>query len=202
MKYRIIITVILFIFSIIYIKHSILFIRNNDKLMKTLKEKQEIYNIKPVNAIITNQTIIPGINGKKINLEKSYNNMKSLNEFTESLLVFDIIKPSKSIKDYYDKVVVSGNQKINQISLITKLDNLYCYTINLTIKKECIQNNMYTILIHKINNNHLTNIKDILKNGIIIYLDSINEDDFNLITKYIKNNNYTIVPISTLISEM
>ena len=202
MKYKIIITVILFIFSFIYIKHSIQFIRNNDKLMKTLKEKQEIYNIQPVDAIMTNQTIIPGINGKSINLDKSYNNMKSLNEFKESLLVFDIIKPNKSIKDHYDKVIVSGNPKINQISVITELNNKYCYTDNLTIKKECILSNKYTILIHKINNNYLTNIKDILRNGIIIYLESIKEDEFNPLIKYIKNNNYNIVPIDTIISEM
>ena len=148
MKYKIIITVILFIFSVFYIKHSIYILKENDKLMKTIKEKQNEYNTLPVNTIITNNTIIPGINGKKVNIDKSYNNMKGLNEFRESLLVFDIIKPS--VSNIYNKVIVSGNQTINEISIITKLNNDYCYTENLTIKKECIQNNKYTILIHKI----------------------------------------------------
>ena len=200
MKYKIIITIILFIFSVFYIKHSIYILKENDKLMKTIKEKQNEYNTSPVNTIITNNTIIPGINGKKVNLDKSYNNMKGLNEFRESLLVFDIIKPS--VSNIYNKVIVSGNQTINEVSIITKLNNDYCYTENLTIKKECIQNNKYTILIHKINNNYLTNVKNILRNGIIIYLDSINNDELNLVTKYIKNNNYEIVEINKLLNSL
>lgn len=200
MKYKIIITIILFIFSVFYIKHSIYILKENDKLMKIIKEKQNEYNTSPVNTIITKSTIIPGINGKKVNLDKSYNNMKGLNEFRESLLVFDIIKPS--VSNIYNKVIVSGNQTINEISIITKLNNDYCYTENLTIKKECIQNNKYTILIHKINNNYLTNVKNILRNGIIIYLDSINNDELNLVTKYIKNNNYEIVEINKLLNSL
>ena len=200
MKYKIIITVILFIFSVFYIKHSIYILKENDKLMKTIKEKQNEYNTLPVNTIITNNTIIPGINGKKVNIDKSYNNMKGLNEFRESLLVFDIIKPS--VSNIYNKVIVSGNQTINEISIITKLNNNYCYTEDLTIKKECIQNNKYTILIHKINNNYLTNVKNILRNGIIIYLDSINNDELNLVIKYIKNNNYEIVEINKLLNSL
>ena len=200
MKYKIIITVILFIFSVFYIKHSIYILKENDKLMKTIKEKQNEYNTLPVNTIITNNTIIPGINGKKVNIDKSYNNMKGLNEFRESLLVFDIIKPS--VSNIYNKVIISGNQTINEISILTKLNNDYCYTENLTIKKECIQNNKYTILIHKINNNYLTNVKSILRNGIIIYLDSINSDELSLVTKYIKNNNYEIVEINKLLNSL
>lgn len=195
---KIVLTVTLFIFSILYIKHSIYFLKENDNLMKTIKEKQKEYNIEPVNPVITNNTLIPGINGKKINLDKSYNNMKRLNEFKESLLVFDIIKPVTN--NIYNKVIISGNQTINEISIITNLDNKYCYTEDLNIKKECIQNNMYTILIHKINNNYLTNVKNILRNGVILYLDSISIDELNLVTKYIKNNNFNIVPISELIN--
>ena len=63
---KIVLTVTLFIFSILYIKHSIYFLKENDNLMKTIKEKQKEYNIEPVNPVITNNTLIPGINGKKI----------------------------------------------------------------------------------------------------------------------------------------
>ena len=201
MNKKIIITVILFIFSYLYVKNAIYFIRDNDVLMKEIKSNQEKYNIKPINAIITEHTMIPGINGKKINLKKSYNNMKGINKYKDSLLVFDEIKPNITIKNIYDKVIISGNQKENKISVLTMIDNNYCYTENLTIKKECIQNNKYTILIHKINNNYLSNIKNILQNGIIIYIESIKEEDYNLITKYIINNNYEIVDISKLIKE-
>ncbi len=200
MKYKIIITIILFIFSILLIKNGVWLIRENDSLMKLLKEKQSIYNTLSIDAIITNHTMIPGINGKKISLKKSYNNMKGINEFKETLLIFDEIKPNKTIDNIYDKVIISGNPIINKISILTNLDNKYCYTEDLTIKKECIQNNMYTILIHKINNNYLTNIKDNLKNGKVFYLYSISEDELKLVYKYLKNNNYEIVSINDLIN--
>ncbi len=200
MKYKIIITCLLFIFSILYVKNGVYFIRENDFLMKTIKKKQSDYYIKPINPIITEHTIIPGINGRKINLQKSYNNMKGINEFKESLLVFDKIKPNKTIKNIYDKIIVSGNAKTKHIYLITSLDNKYCYTEDLTIKKECIQNNKYTILIHKITNNYLNKVKDIISNGIIIYLENIKQDELELVIRYIKNNNYNIAELDELTS--
>ena len=199
MNSKIIITITLFIFSFLLVKNGVYIIRENDLLMKTIKEKQTIYNIEPVNAIITKHTMIPGINGRKINLNKSYQNMKGINEFRESLLIFDEIKPSITIKGIYNKVIISGNPAINKVSILTKLDDKYCYTEDLTIKKECIQSNKYTILIYKITNNHLSKTKDNLSNGKIFYLDNINNNELNLIIKYLKNNNYVIVDIDNLI---
>ena len=193
MKYKIFITIILFIVSFLLIKSGVWFIRDNDPVMKTLKEKQSIYNIEPTDAIITKHTMIPGINGRKINLEKSYKNMKGINEFKESLLIFDEIKPDKTINNIYDKVIISINPKENKITILTSLDDKYCYTEDLTIKKECIQNNKYTILIHIINNNYLSKIKEILQNGIIIYLENIKQDELSIIKKYLLNNNYEII---------
>ena len=199
MKYKIIMTIILFIFSVIYIKNGVYLLRENDNLMKIIKEKQTEYNIESTDAIITEHTMIPGINGRKINIKKSYNNMKGVNEFKESLLIYDEIKPNKTIDNKYNKVIISGNPQINKISILTDLDNRFCYIEDLNIKKECIQNNMYTILIHKINNNYLTKVKETVTNGIIYYLNSINQDDLNLVIKYLRNNNYEIIDINELI---
>ena len=165
--------------------------------MQTLKEKQSIYNIEPVDAIITEHVIIPGINGRKINLEKSYNNMKRINSFQESLLVFDEIKPSKTIDDIYDKVIVSGNQNINKVSIVLENDSNYCFTENLDIKKEC--KNKRNIHVVKISNNYLSKIKETIHNGIVYYLELKNNSDLNIIIKYITNNNYEIVKLPDLI---
>ena len=202
MKYKIILTIILFIFSFLYLKNSVYIVRENDNLMKTLKEKQRLYNKEPVNAIITKNTMIPGINGKKINLDKSYNKMKSINSFHDSLLIFDIVKPNKSISNIYDKVIISGNPNINKISVLTKLDNGYCYTTSLDIDKNCIKENKQTIHIEKIASNYLMKIKELVKNGSIFFLDSKEENnELSIIMKYLKNNNYQIVSISELIKE-
>ena len=202
MKYKIILTIILFIFSFLYLKNSVYIVRENDNLMKTLKEKQRLYNKEPVNAIITKNTMIPGINGKKINLDKSYNKMKSINSFHDSLLIFDIVKPNKSISNIYDKVIISGNPNINKISVLTKLDNSYCYTISLDIDKNCIKENKQTIHIERITSNYLMKVKELIKNGSIFFLDFKGENnELNIIIKYLKNNNYEIVDISELIKE-
>ena len=168
--------------------------------MQTIKEKQSIYNIEPVDAIITEHTLIPGINGKKINLEKSYNNMKSINEFKESLLVFDEIKPNKTIDNIYDKVIISGNPNINKISIVLKNNDNYCFTTTLEIDKNC--NNKQTIHVEKITNNHLSKVKDLVRNGIIFFLEfKENTDELSLIYKYLKNNNYNVISIDELIND-
>ena len=201
MNKKIIITIILFIFSLLYLKNAVFFVRENDELMKTIKEKQNKYNIKPINAIITNNTMIPGKNGRKVNLEKSYNKMKAINSFQESLLVYDKVLPKKSINNIYNKIIISGNLNNNRISIINELDDNYCYTENLNINKECIMNNKYTILIHRITNNYLTKVKELIRNGIVFYIISNNENDLDLVKKYLKNNNYEIVTIEELIKE-
>ncbi len=197
MKYKVIITIVLFIFSFLLIKSGSFLIRENDKLMKTIKEKQDIYNQEPINAIITNNTMIPGISGKKVNLKKSYQKMKGINEFQESLLVFDEIKPSKSINSIYDKVIVSGNQSINKISIVLENNNHYCFTTNL----DTTCNDKHTILVHKITSNHLMEIKEKVHNGIIFFFELKDNNELSFIIKYLKNNNYDIVPIEELIKE-
>ncbi len=199
MKFKIILTIFLFIFSILLIKSGTYYIQENDPLMKIIKVKQNKYYVKPIDAITTSHTIIPGLNGKKVNLNKSYQNMKRINEFKESLLVFDIIIPNKSIKNIYNKVIVSGNQNINKISIILENDSNYCLITNLEIKNIC--HNKHTIYVEKITNNYLNKIKEKVHNGIIFYLENINQNELNLIYKYLKNNNYEIVSISELIKE-
>ena len=199
MRHQIFITITLFIFSFLFIKSGVYFIRENDRLMKEIKARQDDYYLKPIDAVITKHTTIPGISGRKVNIKKSYQKMKAINEFKESLLVFDEIKPNKTIDNIYDKVIVSGNKKNNKISLITSLDEKYCYTEELFIKKECVQDNKHTILIHKITN--LSQVKELIQNGIIFYLKVSSKEELNLIIKYIKSLNYEFVDIKELIKE-
>ena len=93
-------------------------LKNIDTIMSELKENQKKYETEPISAIIENDTIIPGLNGKKINIEKTYKEMKKIGEFNEKYLIYDEIKPEKTIDNQYNKYIISGNQKKNQISLI------------------------------------------------------------------------------------
>ena len=127
MKYKIIITILLFIFSLYYLDKAAFFIRENDTLMQEIREKQIIYNTPSINAIITNKTMIPGKIGKRVNLKKSYQKMKKINAFSESLLVFDTITPKKTIQNTYDKIILFGNKQQNKITIILEIDNDFLF---------------------------------------------------------------------------
>ena len=49
-----------------------------DKIMISINNTKDDYKIDAIDAIIDNDTIIPGIYGKEVDIDKSYNNMKSM----------------------------------------------------------------------------------------------------------------------------
>ena len=109
-------------FSFIFTEKTAVTLRDSDSLMKVIKEKSDVYKVESENAKIEDDTIVPGLNGKNINNNKSYDNMKRLNEFNEKLLIYDLILPDISIKNTYNKYIISGNPRKNMVSLIFKVD--------------------------------------------------------------------------------
>ncbi len=67
---------------------------NNSSLMLEINSKENDYKIDAIDAFIEDNYIVPGLNGKKVNVLKSYDNMKGLNTFNSSFLEFDIIRPT------------------------------------------------------------------------------------------------------------
>ena len=63
-------------FSFFYTDKVMKLLNKKDPLMITLNNIKEEYEILPVNAIIEEDTIIPGIKGLEVNIEKSYEEMK------------------------------------------------------------------------------------------------------------------------------
>ena len=56
--------IVLLLFSFFYTNKSISIIRNQDPLMKEIIKNKSKFETKSVNAIIKDNTIIPGIKGK------------------------------------------------------------------------------------------------------------------------------------------
>ena len=110
-------------FTFIYTEKIINVSIEQDEIMIKLKEIENDYKIEPINAIIENDTIIPGNTGKKINIESSYKKMKQIGYFEESLIIYENIYPEISIYNNYDKYIVSGNKKEKQVSLIHIINN-------------------------------------------------------------------------------
>ena len=87
--FKVFLTIILFLISLNYTNEIIIYFQKKDPLMKAIINKQDDYYIKPLNAIITKNIVIKEVNGKKIDVRKSYQKMKKLGVFNESLLVYE-----------------------------------------------------------------------------------------------------------------
>lgn len=110
-------------FSFFYTDRVINLINKNDPLMKQLSSVSEEYRVNPVPAIIEDNTIIPGIKGREIDIEKSYDKMKVAGVFRESALVYKDINPSSSLSNNKDKFVIKGNSIKNEVSIVLIVDS-------------------------------------------------------------------------------
>ncbi len=104
-------------FSFFYTNEISNVIKENDDLLIQIKDNEDLYNVKAIDAVILDDTIIPGVSGRKVSVDKSYNNMKKYNTFNDNLLVYDKVKPNISVNKVYDKYIISGNKSITNITL-------------------------------------------------------------------------------------
>ena len=160
---------VLVLFSFFYTDRVMNFINKKDPLMNKIDLLKDKYEVLPVNAVLDSNTIIPGVKGKSVDLDKSYENMKVSGIFREDYLVYNDILPSDTSS--------------NRVSLlvITNYDNI-----------DKIKNNNITIFLnHK--DVSINNIKKINKNSIYtygnngIYSEEILDNDNTIINRISKN---------------
>ena len=212
----------LFIFSFIFTEKTATVLKEQDEIMIKIKEIQDKYYIKPKEAIIMNNTIIPGLNGQEIDLNESYYRMKKIGLFNETLLQIKKIKPKNLLKNNQNKFIISGNKSKNEVSLLfiiqnDKLINNLLYQLD----KNNIQGNIFitgeffeenNTLVNKISNNHLIGnlsynndyknndfiwMSKIIKkfNDNFCYTENLNEEILEICSK---NKSYTIVPTTII----
>lgn len=188
-------TIILLIFSFYYANIVRNFLKNKDPLMQEIKSNQDKYFKEPINAIITNKTIIPGISGTKLNINASYQKLKKIKKFDSSSLVIDKVKPSISLTNNIDKYIINGNLNKKNISIIISTNNLdivkyYENTnINFIIDKYFLLDNLNYL--NSITNNIIIYQGNLIKNKRINYCYETNINNLNICSYY---NLYTIVP--------
>lgn len=146
-------------------------IKMTDNLLIEIKENASFYEKEKKEATITKETIIPGVNGLKVDVNKSYNNMKSLGFFDETKLVYEKDLVKEKISDNKDKYIISGNSSLKKVSILVK-------TNNVNIDKKNI-----TYVINDFNEN-------ILKKNIAFYCSK--EDCIYLKTAIKKENSYCV----------
>ncbi len=114
---------LIMVFSFYYTEQISTLVLNKNPLMMTIKEQADNYNVKSVNAEIIGENIIPGINGLYVNSRESFYAMQSEDIFNEYYLVFEQKKPDVTLEDNKDKLIISGNPNIRQVTLILETEN-------------------------------------------------------------------------------
>ncbi len=107
------------IVSFIYTNKIVEVAKQFDDVMTTVSEVSADYYKDPIDGIIIdNVSFIPGINGRNVNIDKSYKKMRKFGGFNKNLLEFDVIPPKNKLENNLDKYIISGNKSKNNVSLI------------------------------------------------------------------------------------
>ena len=104
--------------SFFYTEKAVEVVKEYDEVYQKIVDVSNNYKKDPIDAYINDNTIIPGISGKSVNVDLSYSKMKRYGKYNDSLIVLSDIKPNISIDDNKNKFIISGNKKNNYVSLL------------------------------------------------------------------------------------
>lgn len=177
-------------FSFFITEKTALVVNEMDDIMIQIKEKKDDYKSEAIDAKIEEENIVPGINGRTVNINKSYKNMKSNGYFSEKLFVYDYKKPKISLSDNMDKYVIKGNPNKRMVSLIFTLygeDNIVDYLK--IINNYGVKASFFVDYAWFTNNNDL--VKEMIDEGHIIspLIDDYTDTNFEWMDMVIKKVN-------------
>jgi len=109
-------------FSFFVTEQTATVVSDMDEIMIEIKSKKDEYKTESIDAIIEDNTIIPGVSKREVNVNKSYKTMKNNGYFSDKLFVYDYTNPSISLTDNIDKYIIKGNPSKRMVSLIFTLE--------------------------------------------------------------------------------
>jgi len=200
-------------FSFFYTDKVTSIIKENDPIMKKIKDVKQDMVVNKVDRVVMNDEYITGINGCKVDEKESYNNMKNSGEYKEELLVMkeDYIKSNDNL------YIIGGNRKNRNISIIllnidSKTDNYIKKNkikINYFLDGKYIQNNIDNLIriskysnIYNFGRNNEYTSKYISYDNTVILNNFNNKSDYCLTPKKDDNilkicNTYNMKTIKT-----
>ena len=161
--------------SFVYTEQTVNVVKEYDEIMISIKKENDNYKVEAKDAIIQEDTIIPGINGKEVNINDSYSKMKRYGKYNSNLLSYQEVSPNISLKNQFDKYIISGNVEKNMISFIFLVEeNDTIDSILHTLNSKKIKGNFFVDgkWLEK-NNNELVNL---IKQGHTVGNLSYNRD--------------------------
>ena len=137
------------LFSFYYTEQVALYVKNKNPLMQEINEKKDTLYVSSIDSVLIDDLyIIPGLNGKEVNVNKSFSNMKEYEMFNEEAIIFNQIVPNISLKDNKDRIIIRGNSSKNAVALIFESNNYLAKvllekknTVNILITKESYDTN-------------------------------------------------------------
>lgn len=113
----------LLVFSFFLTDKTSKVIKDLDEIMIMIKQNKNKYETKSIDAKINNNSIIPGLSKRIVNINKSYSSMKEYGKYNPNLYSYDYIKPKVSIIDNKDKYINLGLSNKRMVSINFILDN-------------------------------------------------------------------------------
>ena len=101
-------------FSFFYTDKVTSIIKENDPIMKQIKDIEKDMIVSKTDRIITNDEYITGINGCVVDEKESYNNMKNSGEFKQDLVVMK----EDNLKEKEKLYIIGGNKKKRNVSVV------------------------------------------------------------------------------------
>ena len=95
----------------------------SDTLLNEIKSKKDGYKENAIEPIIKDNTISPGLNGKEVDVNKSYEEMSKIGYFDDKLLVYKTLHVENILDKNKDKYIISLNNSKTNINIIFKVDN-------------------------------------------------------------------------------
>lgn len=183
--FKITIISLLSLFSFYYTEKVVNLSKRNDPIMQRIINEEQSKNIRPVNAVINNNTMLVGQSGKNIDIETSYEKMKKIKEYNEALLEYINIKPEITKNKNLDKVIKGSVTNKKEIALVFMIDDID--KLNQIVYILDKNNTKATFFIDgKVLENDKRKIKELLNNNKVgMY--SYNKVFNNVSVKYNKN---------------
>lgn len=177
-------------FSFFYTDRVMNVISDKDPLKQEIINLSNNYKLSSNEAVVSGDTIIPGSNGREVNVDKSYKKMRTGNVFNDKLLVFNVIYPEYKLKDNMDKYIINGNINKKEVSIVFIInnDNNLDKIISILDNKKVVSNLFieYNYLFNNINK-----IKKYNNHNIYSYSDKYTYDTLvianNIITRTMNN---------------
>ena len=168
-------------FSFYYTEKVTRLVREKDPIMIKINEVKDSNYVSNIKPIINGDSYYTGLKGCEVDIDKSYDKMKTFGEYKSELLV---MKEVENNNDLTNKYIVGGNKLQRQVSIIFYIkkdinDNLIKY-----LTEEKIHSNLF--IEHNYLENNSTMIKFLSENNNIYYLGKDGKYDSSYLT-YISN---------------